>query len=66
MTQAEIKRLINAAIEAARENGVTEIEVQIEGAIVRIPLASGGAGDDNDVSDLDRELAEFKARHGQA
>ena len=39
MTKAEIKRLVDAAIEAARKNGVTEIEVRIDDAIVRIPLA---------------------------
>jgi hypothetical protein len=39
MTKAEIKRLVDATIEAARKNGVTEIEVRIDGAIVRIPLA---------------------------
>ena len=39
VTKAEIKRLVDAAIEAARKNGVAEIEVQIDDAIVRIPLA---------------------------
>ena len=39
MTKAEIKRLVDAAIEAARKNGVLEVEVRIEEATVRIPLA---------------------------
>jgi hypothetical protein len=39
VTKAEIKRLVDAAIEAARKNGVAEIEVRIDDATVRIPLA---------------------------
>jgi hypothetical protein len=39
MTKAQIKRLLDAAIEAARKNGVTSIEVTIDQASVRIPLA---------------------------
>jgi hypothetical protein len=39
MTKAEIKRLLDAVIEAARKNGVDEVEVTIDGATVRIPLA---------------------------
>jgi hypothetical protein len=57
MTKAEIKRLVDAAIEAARKNGVTEIEVRIEGATVHIPLAPSKPGDDNHASDLDKWIA---------
>jgi hypothetical protein len=39
MTKAEIKRLVDAVIEAARKNGVPEVEVTIDDATVRIPLA---------------------------
>jgi LDH2 family malate/lactate/ureidoglycolate dehydrogenase len=39
MTKAKIKRLVDAAIEAARKHGVAAVEVQIDGATVRIPLA---------------------------
>jgi hypothetical protein len=40
MTLAEINRMIRAAIRAARKEGVSEIEVTINGeATVRIPLA---------------------------
>jgi hypothetical protein len=66
MTPADIEHTIRAAIRAAREEGAPAVEVKIGEATVCIPLASGQPGDDNDVSDLDRELAEFKARHGQA
>jgi hypothetical protein len=38
MTRAKIKRLVDAAIEAARKHGVAEVEVRIDGATVRIPL----------------------------
>jgi hypothetical protein len=39
-TKAKIERLIDAAIEAARRQGVHEIEVKIgDGTSVRIPLA---------------------------
>jgi hypothetical protein len=42
MTKAEIKRLVDAAIEAARKHGVAAVEVKIgDGAMVRIPLAPG-------------------------
>jgi hypothetical protein len=40
MTKAEIKRLVDAVIEAARKNGVLEVEVRIDEATVRIPLAA--------------------------
>jgi hypothetical protein len=39
MTKAEIKRLVDAVIESARKNGVAEVEVTIDEATVRIPLA---------------------------
>jgi hypothetical protein len=40
MTLAEIRRMIQAAIRAARKEGVPEVEVKIgDEAIVRIPLA---------------------------
>jgi hypothetical protein len=39
MTKAEIKRLVDAVIESARKNGVREVEVTIDDATVRIPLA---------------------------
>jgi LDH2 family malate/lactate/ureidoglycolate dehydrogenase len=39
MTKAKIKRLVDAAIEAARKHGVAAVEVRIDGATVRIPLA---------------------------
>jgi hypothetical protein len=39
MTKAEIKRLVDAVIEAARKNGASEVEVTIDEATVRIPLA---------------------------
>jgi hypothetical protein len=39
MTKAEIKRLVDAVIEAGRKQGVREVEVKIEDATVRIPLA---------------------------
>jgi hypothetical protein len=38
MTKTEIKRLVDAVIEAARKNGVREVVVTIDGATVRIPL----------------------------
>jgi hypothetical protein len=40
MTKAEIRRLVDAAIEAARKHGVAAVEVRIDvdGATVRIPL----------------------------
>ena len=39
MTKAEIRRLVDAAIEAARKHGVTAVEVKIgEEASIRIPL----------------------------
>ena len=39
MTNAKIKRLVDAAIEAARKHGVAEVEVKIGNeATVRIPL----------------------------
>jgi hypothetical protein len=41
MTKAEIKRLVDAVIEAARKNGVAEVQVTIDGATVHIPLAPG-------------------------
>jgi hypothetical protein len=39
MTKAEIRRLVDAVIESARKNGVPEVEVTIDEAMVRIPLA---------------------------
>jgi LDH2 family malate/lactate/ureidoglycolate dehydrogenase len=39
MTKAKIKRLVDAAIEAARKHGVAAVEVKIDNATVRIPLA---------------------------
>ena len=38
MTKTEIKRLVDAVIEAARKNGVREVVVTIDEATVRIPL----------------------------
>jgi hypothetical protein len=39
MTKAKIKRLVDAAIEAARKHGVAMVEVKIgDEAMVRIPL----------------------------
>jgi hypothetical protein len=39
VTKAKIKRLVDAAIEAARKHGVTMVEVEIGNeATVRIPL----------------------------
>jgi hypothetical protein len=38
MTKAEIKRLVDAVIEAARKKGVREVVVTIDRATVRIPL----------------------------
>jgi hypothetical protein len=39
MTLAEINRMIRAAIRAARQEGAPVVEVKIDGATVRIPLA---------------------------
>jgi hypothetical protein len=38
MTKVKIKRLVDAVIEAARKNGIRQVEVTIDGATVRIPL----------------------------
>lgn len=39
MTKAKIKRLVDAAIEAARKNGAPMVEVTIDDATVKISLA---------------------------
>jgi hypothetical protein len=39
MTLAQINRMIRAAIRAARKEGVPFVEVTIDSATVRIPLA---------------------------
>jgi polysaccharide deacetylase 2 family uncharacterized protein YibQ len=39
MTTAKIKRLVDAAIQVARKNGASVVEVTIDNATVRIPLA---------------------------
>jgi hypothetical protein len=40
MTKAEIKRLVDASIEAARKHGVPHIDVRIgDEAVLHIPLA---------------------------
>jgi hypothetical protein len=38
-TKASIKRLIDAAIEAARKQRLPMVEVTVDGATVRIPLS---------------------------
>jgi hypothetical protein len=38
VTKAKIRRLIDAAIEAARKHGLPVVEVTKDGATVRIPL----------------------------
>jgi hypothetical protein len=55
MTKAKIRRTIEAAIEAARQNGVPFVEVTEGGATVRIslvpddkPVAAGAVANDND------------------
>jgi hypothetical protein len=48
MTKAEIKRLVDAVIASARKNGVREVEVTIDDATVRIPLAP-----DKPIAELD-------------
>ena len=39
MTLAEFKRRIRATIRAARQEGASVVEVTVDGATVRIPLA---------------------------
>jgi hypothetical protein len=56
MTPAETKRMIRAAIRAARGEGVREVEIKIGDAAMRFPLAPDAALASN-VSELDTWMA---------
>jgi hypothetical protein len=58
--QADVTRAVKAV--AAAGVGIARIEIGRDGKIVLITLQSATGPQD----DLDRELAEFEARHGQA
>lgn len=58
--QSDLRRL--AAV--AKRDGV-RVEIEINGMIIRLsPHHAQPAVDANPESDLDRELAEFEAKHG--
>lgn len=54
------QRDVAAAVKAVRSAGVESFRVEIEGGRISIIVAPSLA--DSDTEDLDRELAEFKAR----
>jgi hypothetical protein len=56
--QQDVTRAVKAL--AAAGVSIARVEISRDGKIVLVPLRPAGPQDD-----LDRELAEFEARHGQ-
>ncbi len=63
LTQADIAR----AIRAAKQAGAPEVELRVGEALIvfRITPSTEQESPASPLNELDRELAEFEARHGQ-
>jgi hypothetical protein len=61
ITQAFVKRSLRGAAEAGIDINKVRVEIAGDGKIILVPSSAVSAHDD-----LDQELAEFEARHGES